>query len=125
MNYRFDLPGYPRYIIVGKRKFYLTAQLFYSGINWHLRKKIVQEAKKWLKTKMAKLPQMDRCKIDIKFSGKITDLDNKSFFWCKILQDYLVNCKIIRDDRVEFIPELHFFYEKSKIDKMTITIEEI
>ena len=40
------------------------------------------------------------------------DLDNKAFFWQKIILDLLQRHKKIEDDNVKVIQQIHYFYKK-------------
>ena len=104
----------PMYVILGKKrpkKFYLTNQMFYSGIHWATRKKVVGEVKSWLSEWLKDLPEMKKVSIQMDFGG-IKDLDNKAFFWTKVLQDWMVSSGRLKDDSVEYVDKLWYNGDK-------------
>ena len=111
-------------ITVGKKKYYLTANIFYGGVHFSVRTKIVNQVKMYLKTyfKKGMIPELEEMRIEISFWTKTTswDIDNKPFFWTKIILDMLKG-DCIHEDNVKYIPSAQYTYE-GKGDKMEIRI---
>ena len=103
--------------VVGTKTHYLTAQLFYAGIHFSVRKKIVDNAKWFLVTYLSKFPKYTvPISITIEIHNKNTgvqDIDNKGYFWGKIILDQLVHMKKIADDNVKYVPEIIYRYKFS------------
>lgn len=118
--------------IVGDTIVYLTLNMFYGAeIHWSLRNKVVKWCKEWLLPYISDIPKLEKCKIKIIYHhNKDTwDLDNKAFFWNKILQDILktptskqeakaleyeneiITINSIPDDTVRFINDIHVKYK--------------
>jgi len=108
-------------IILGKNKkstYYLTANLFYSSVHYAVRKQVVDKAKIFLKPYLMDCPPLGKnISISIGYqSPKKTkfDLDNKAFFWQKVICDLLQKMGKIDDDSVDYIRQIHYFYQKGE-----------
>ena len=42
------------------------------------------------------------------------DLDNKAFFWQKIICDLLQSMNKLEDDNIDYIRQIHYFYQKGE-----------
>jgi hypothetical protein len=103
----------PTSMTMGKRKHYLTSNLFYGGVHWMVRKKVVEMCKLYLLSEIKEpLKQVNPTKLPIKIeivyhSARHTfDLDNKSSFWLKVLLDMIKEKKVVPDDNVKFISSI-------------------
>jgi hypothetical protein len=72
-------------------KHYLTANLFYiQNVNYHIVSKITHECKIYLRDNIKYLPELEKCRIEIEYRHtKEIDLDNKAYFFLKLLLDIL------------------------------------
>lgn len=120
----------PTSMTIGKRKHYLTGNLYYGGVHWMVRKKVVEMSKLYLLSEIKEpLRQVNPSKLPIKIeivyhSARHTfDLDNKSSFWLKVLLDMIKEKKVVPDDNVKFVSEITSKY--FKLDKGQDDILEI
>tara|TARA_R100001129_G_scaffold162392_1_gene127591 strand:- start:552 stop:947 length:396 start_codon:yes stop_codon:yes gene_type:complete len=121
MLYRVEIPNPVEKVILGKNKkstYYLTANLFYSSTHYQVRKQVVDEAKAFIAPYIKDCPELGKnISISIGYqhnkNGRF-DLDNKAFFWQKIIVDLLQRHKKIKDDSVEYIQQIHYFYKKGE-----------
>lgn len=76
---------------VNSQVFYLTANLFYADrTSYHVTTKIFDECKKFLVSHLKGIPQLSKLNLEIEYhSPKHIDLDNKCYFWRKLLLDVL------------------------------------
>lgn len=115
--------------MVGKRKHYLTANIFYGGVHWAIRSKIVEMAKSELSVLAHSIPPIKDFPIAIEInyisSKKTFDIDNKAYFWAKVFVDYIKTHKVIPDDNVRFISTIKMSHTpiKGGNDKLQITIK--
>ncbi len=103
----------PTSMTMGKRKHYLTSNLFYGGVHWMVRKKVVEMCELYLLSEIKEpLKQVNPTKLPIKIeivyhSARHTfDLDNKSSFWLKVLLDMIKEKNVVPDDNVKFISSI-------------------
>lgn len=103
----------PTSMTIGKKKSYLTSNLFYGGVHWMVRKKVVEMCKLYLLSEIKEpIKQVNPTKLPIKIeivyhSARHTfDLDNKSSFWLKVLLDMIKEKKVVPDDNVKFISSI-------------------
>lgn len=134
-----------KYIIENKKKkvdkkgeikkdavYYLTANLFYDGTHWAIKSKVVNFAKDWIIWFLKDMPKIQKCDIEITYHHPTDtfDLDNKVYFWIKIILDlmktptsgqiknaekYSNDIKTIRtlpDDTVRFVDGINMRYKK-------------
>lgn len=134
-----------QYIVVNKRKkrdkegkiikdkvHYLTANIFYSGVHWQTQSIIVNFAKDWIMWFLKEMPKIQKCNIEITYHHPTDtfDLDNKCYFWIKIILDLMKTptstqilkaleynnpIKTIRtlpDDTVRFVDGINMRYKK-------------
>ena len=118
-------------LVLGKKKkttYYLTANIFYSGTHFSIRKQIVDKVKFYLMSYLQDCPHLPNpVSISIGYqTNKNTrfDLDNKAFFWSKLFCDTLQSMKKIDDDSVAYIKQLHYFYQKGE-PKIIFQINEL
>ena len=125
-------PDVPSKMTVGSKSYYLTNNLFYGGVHWAVRKKLVEWSKLYLlsalsdRMKQVK-PSAYPLSIEIVYhSAKHTfDLDNKAGYWLKVLLDMLKGSNIVPDDNVKFIGSIKSVYyrlDKGKDDILEIFI---
>jgi hypothetical protein len=107
----------PTSMTIGRKKSYLTSNLFYGGVHWMVRKKVVEMCKLYLLSEIKEpLKQVNPTKLPIKIeivyhSARHTfDLDNKSSFWLKVVLDMIKEKKVVPDDNVKFISEIKSKY---------------
>jgi len=72
-------------------KHYLTANLFYiQNVNYHTISKITYSCKQFLFDQIKMLPELEKMSLEIEYHHiKHIDLDNKVYFWKKLLLDIL------------------------------------
>lgn len=112
--------------------YYLTANLFYDGTHWSIKNKIVNFAKDWVIWFLKTIPKIEKCQIEITYHYPTDgfDLDNKLYFWTKIILDlfktpsskqmllaqkYKNDIKTLRlldDDTVRFVDKITMEYKK-------------
>lgn len=119
---------------VTKQDFYLTANLFYADrTSYHITSKIIQECKEYLRYNIKYLPELDKCRLEIEYRHtKEIDLDNKGYFWLKLLLDIMkiptkrqldnaalkkkeiitLNC--IYDDTTKYIDDIRMKFERGE-----------
>ena len=84
---KFDKDGK----LITHQDFYLTGNLFYADrTSYHITSKIINESKEFLYPHFARLPQLEKMKIEFEYH-KTThiDLDNKTNYWLKLVLDIL------------------------------------
>lgn len=119
MLYRKVIPEPLEKVELGKNKkstYYLTANLFYSSTHYQVRKQVVDEAKAFLAPYLQDCPVLGSgLSISIGYKSHkapVFDLDNKAFFWQKVICDMLKRLGKIEDDNVKHIQQIHYFYQK-------------
>lgn len=131
MIYRKEIPNPIEKIVLGKKKkstYYLTANLFYSSVHFAVRKKVVDEVKRFLTPYLLDCPRLDK-KISISIGYQTPkntkfDLDNKAFFWQKLICDLLQSLNKIEDDNIDYIRQIHYFYAKGD-SKIILQINQL
>ena len=102
----------PSSMTIGSKKYYLTNNIFYGGVHWAIRKKLVELCKFYLISKMRAYKPIDEEQLPIKIeivysSPKHTfDIDNKAGYWLKVLLDLIKQKGIVPDDNVKFVSEI-------------------
>jgi hypothetical protein len=114
--------------------YYLTANLFYDGTHWAIKNKVVSFAKDWIIWHLKKVPKIEKCRIEITYHHPTDtfDLDNKVYFWIKIILDLLktpTSAQIIKaqeynnpiktlsvldDDTVRFVDGIDMKYKRGE-----------
>lgn len=112
--------------------YYLTANLFYSVVSYFIRYKITNEIKDYLKPYLVDIPKLKKMRLEVVyFKPEDTfDLDNKGYFWVKMILDLLktpsnrqiknANLKgkeiktvnVLKDDTVRYIDDIRMRYER-------------
>jgi hypothetical protein len=112
-------PDVPSKMTVGSKSYYLTNNLFYGGVHWAVRKKLVEWSKLYLLSELKpNLKQVNPSNyplsIEIVYhSAKHTfDLDNKAGYWLKVLLDLIKGNGIVPDDNVKFIGKITSSYKR-------------
>jgi len=136
LNYKkekFDKDGK----LITHQDFYLTANLFYSDrTSFHITSKIIHETKEYLLPFLKGLPELEKMRTEMDIiSTKDVDLDNKWFFYYKLILDILktptkkqidralkynkpiITTNTIYDDNTKCVDEFNckFFKGESKI----------
>lgn len=110
------------FYIIGKKKYYLTANVFYGGVHFAIRSKIVNNAKAELLEHVCKISKITDTPIEVEIvyhsSKKKFDVDNKCYFWAKTFIDLIKTRGIIPDDNVQFVSCITMRYEYIKGDDM-------
>tara|TARA_B110000285_G_C15097362_1_gene602879 strand:+ start:337 stop:732 length:396 start_codon:yes stop_codon:yes gene_type:complete len=121
MIYRKEIPEPIEKVVLGKNKkstHYLTANLFYSSVHFSVRKQVVDKAKQFLKPYLMDCPKLGKgISVSVGYQSlKKTkfDLDNKAFFWQKIICDLLQSMNKLEDDNIDYIRQIHYFYQKGE-----------
>ena len=130
---KFDSKGK----LITHQDFYLTGNLFYSDrTSYHLTSKIINESKKYLLPFLQGLPELEKMRTEMEiYSLKHIDLDNKWFYYYKLILDILktptkkqierafknkkpiITTNTIYDDNTKYVNEFNckFFKGESKI----------
>lgn len=119
--------------VVPETTYYFTANLFYStDIHWATLQKIVGIAKSWVYKYLQEVPKLEKARIKITYHYPTDgfDLDNKAYFWTKIILDILktptskqilraekfdnkiITVEAIPDDTVRYIDGIKLRYKK-------------
>ena len=81
------------------KRYYLNANLFYSSMNHFVQKDIIEKVKLFLHPHIKDIPVISDYPVEIcleYYNTKTTyDLDNKLYFWNKVIAD-----KLVKDGRV-------------------------
>ena len=116
----------PSSMTIGKKKYYLTNNIFYGGVHWAIRKKLVEMCKLYLMSKISRKTTINEeqfpVEIEIVYhSPKHTfDIDNKAGYWLKVLLDLIKQNGTVPDDNVKFISSI-----KSSYVRMPLKSEDI
>jgi hypothetical protein len=72
-------------------KHYLTGNLFYiQNVSYHVISKITHDVKLFLAEKIGFVPELEKMRLEIEYHRTThIDLDNKIYFWKKLLLDIL------------------------------------
>ncbi len=106
----------PSNMTIGKNKYYLTNNVFYGGVHWAIRKKLVEMCKFYLMSKITKKVSISEDKFPIQIeiiyhSPKHTfDIDNKAGYWLKVLLDLIKQNGTVPDDNVKYISSIKSSY---------------
>jgi len=112
--------------------YYLTGNLFLNNQNYFIVSKIIRDTKNFLYDYFKDLPKLDKMRLEFVYTSNKSnfDLDNKGYFWQKVITDILktpstrqvinamkkgktiISCCIIEDDMVKYIPEFSWRYKK-------------
>ena len=121
MIYRKVIPEPIEKVVLGKNKkttHYLTANLFYSSVHFAVRKQVVDQAKQFLEPYLMDCPKLGkRLSVSVGYQSlkkNKFDLDNKAFFWQKIICDLLQSMGKLDDHNVDYIRQIHYFYQKGE-----------
>jgi hypothetical protein len=84
---KFDSKGK----LVTHQDYYLTANLFYSDrTSFHITSKIIYETKEFLLPYLKGLPELEKMRTEMEiYNTKDVDLDNRWFFFYKLILDIL------------------------------------
>jgi len=78
--------------LVTERVFYLTANLFYAHkLDYAHQKRIINFCKTWLELHLQGLPKLQKMNLHITYRSprENWDLDNKGYFWRKLILDVM------------------------------------
>jgi hypothetical protein len=106
----------PSNMTIGSKKYYLTNNIFYGGVHWAIRKKLVEMCKLYLMSKISKRVSISEDKFPIQIeiiyhSPKHTfDIDNKAGYWLKVLLDLIKQNGTVPDDNVKYISSIKSSY---------------
>lgn len=125
------IPDPIEYLTFGKKKpkkYYLTANIFYGTVNHFIRADIVTECKLFLHNHLMKVPKITvPVAIVVEYhslkNGNF-DIDNKGFFWGKLIQDWLVKNKKIEGDSTDYVQVVCYIFKRAS-SKLIIRIESI
>lgn len=122
----------PTFYIMGKKKpkkYYLTSQLFYSGIHFSVRTKIVKFVKALLVAECRHLKPLEpRSTVELIFSTsrKITsktayDIDNRGYFFGKMLLDvFQKELNLIPNDNVWWVQRVVYTFDPNRKDESIV-----
>ena len=134
MIQQIEILNPPTFYLMGKKqkKYYLTAQVFYSGIHFTVRSKIVAFVKALLVAECGRLKPLEpRSTVELVFSTsrKISsktpyDIDNRGYFWGKMLLDvFQKELNLIPNDNVWWVERVIYSFDPDrKDDSITIKI---
>jgi len=130
MKYHTTIKNIPEYYIIGKRKYYLTANTIFTRHSRHIISIIMQKMKTLLSVHLYNAPVFKhpvQIEIDYYSHKKGFDIDNKGYIWVKAINDVLQSIGKIPDDSVEYIPVNIYKYipVKSPEPSLTIIITEV
>lgn len=114
--------------------YYLTANLFFQGNNPFLIRKIVQSVKRYLMEYLVDIPKMSKMRVELIYQKDKDnfDLDNKCYFWAKLILDILktpssrqvtnankkgreiITTKTIKDDTVKYLDKITMAYQRGE-----------
>lgn len=124
----------PTFYLMGKKqkKYYLTAQVFYSGIHFSVRAQIVKFVKALLAAECSRLKPLEpRSTVELVFSTSRTissktayDIDNRGYFFGKMLLDvFQKELNLIPNDNVWWVERVVYSFDPDrKDDSITIKI---
>lgn len=119
--------------LITQDTYYLTANLFYShNLNYQVQRKITDYCKDILMVLSAPIPKLIKCRVVCiyQFPKGGFDLDNKAYFWLKLLFDIMktptskqiINARnkgrkiktmnVLKDDTVDYIDQFECKYAK-------------
>lgn len=124
----------PKGVLVTHQDFYLTANLFYADrTSFHITSKIINDCKRYLRDQIKYLPELEKLRIELEYRHtKEIDIDNKAYFWCKLLLDILkipskkqidnatknkkeiITMNVIHDDTTKYVDDIHFKFVKGE-----------
>ena len=96
----------PTSIKIGRRCIPINYQLFYRGVNYHVRSKIMSELKKCISLQLNYFEIEEfpvRISYSIVLNKRTIDIDNFSSIIIKAFHDCLVDKGIIPDDSIKYI----------------------
>ena len=116
--------------IIKEEVYYLTANIFYDGTHWAIKSKVVNYAKDWIIWFLKDIPKIEKCKLEITYHHNTDsfDLDNKVYFWAKIILDLMKTptskqiikaneynnpiktLSVLKDDTVKYVDDIHMKY---------------
>ncbi len=131
----------PTFVIVGRKKYYLTYNAIYSCPNFRIRSSIKNTMKSYLIKELNNITLRDKDRVStlkalfeekqlifsiLYSSGKRTfDLDNRAGLWAKVFLD-LIKGRFIKDDSVKYVTMIQYGFDYCKgasLDSFVITIE--
>lgn len=118
--------------VVPDDTYYLTANLFYDGTHWAIKSKIMRFAKEWIVEHLRVIPELEKCRIHLTYHHHKDgfDLDNKLYFWAKVLLDILktpsekqlenakeygneiITTNTLKDDTVRYVDGINMEYKR-------------
>lgn len=104
--FKAEIQSPPTYITTTKKKYYLTANLWYSNQHWGLRKQVKKHMAPYLLVMLQGCPKplTPPVKLNWVFKRrKDVDLDNLEYLWTKLLSDFLIERGYIKDDNTKNI----------------------
>lgn len=108
----------PSKMTIGSKTYYLTNNIYYGGVHWAIRKKLVEWSKLYLLGEISNMKQVNPSyypiTIEIVYhSAKHTfDIDNKAGYWLKVLLDLIKQKGVVPDDNVKYIGCIKCSYKK-------------
>lgn len=115
--------------------YYLTANLFYGGnVHWSMMRKATNHAKDSILPFLHTVPKMEKCRLEIIYHHPNAqfDLDNKVYFWTKMILDLFTpptekekeyaeeynrpikSIYALDDDSVKYIDDIHMKYQRGE-----------
>lgn len=111
---------------------YLTANLFYDGTHWMIKSEIINYVKSWILPFLYQMPKIEKCRIKFIYHHNTDtfDLDNKAYFWVKVLLDIMKTpstkqvmrsknysngiktVNALKDDTVRYVDGINMKYKK-------------
>jgi len=100
-----------------EKRYYLSAQIFYQSVHFAIRSKIVKRVKWWLHNYLRNTPtftEIDTLTLIFRDKSTRWDLDNREYFWKKVILDYLKEHNKIEDDSVKYVKGFCTRFEKGE-----------
>lgn len=130
---RIEIPDPIESLTTGKKKqttYSLGANIFWAGVNPYVQKIIKDQTRLFLHNYLRLVPVITQYPVEIHLEYHALsprwDLDNKLFFWNKVICDNLVKDSKLKKDSTKYIRRIVWEYKKGpeKIILVFNTIDE-
>lgn len=102
----------------------VSTNAIYTGVHWRVRAKYKDMMRWTLITCISRLKPVKSCKLRFEFSFKQKPLDcSNCSFMAKMIEDCLVEHKIIKNDSPQYVTKIALTSAKGK-DEVTLFLEE-
>lgn len=102
----------------------LSTNDIYAGIHWSVRAKYKDMMRWTLITSIAKIKPVEQCVLKFAFFFKNKPLDcSNCTFMAKMIEDCLVEHKILKDDSPKYVTGIYITSKKGKENEVILTLE--